>query len=328
MGSLLEVESLRTCFFDANGGVGTAVDGMSFRLRSRETLALVGESGCGKSVTAYSILRLVSDPPGRIVGGRITFEGRDLLTLPEKDMRAVRGKQIAMIFQDPMMTLNPVLTVGWQIAEAIRAHRIVSSGAALERAVELLDAVGIPEARRRANDYPHRLSGGMRQRAVIATALACEPKVLIADEPTTALDVTIQAQVLELLGSLQRDFGMSLLLITHDLGVVAETADRVVVMYAGRKVEEASVESLFDNPQHPYTQGLIASIPEFGVKSTFGQRLSEIPGIVPSIFDMPTGCAFAARCPRAQSRCRAERPALASVDGEHEVACFFAGARQ
>jgi peptide/nickel transport system ATP-binding protein len=323
MQNVLEVTGLTARFRDAAGREGLAVDDLSLSLAPGETLALVGESGCGKSVTAFSILRLLSEPVGRIVGGRIVLEGRDLLSLPEAEMRSVRGNEIAMVFQDPMMALNPVLTVGDQIAEAIRAHRRLGATAAFERAVELLATVGIPEPRRRARDYPHRLSGGMRQRAVIAMALSCAPKVLIADEPTTALDVTIQAQILDLLRELQREFGMALLLITHDLGVVAELAQRVVVMYGGRKVEEAPADALFAEPLHPYTKGLMASVPEFGSVCA-AARLPEIAGIVPSIFDMPAGCAFAGRCPRVEPRCHRERPALRAAAPGHLVACHLA----
>ena len=280
---LLEVRDLRTHFFN-RGTLAKAVDGVSFHVDAGEMLALVGESGCGKSVTAYSLLRLIADPPGKIVGGEILFEGRDLMRLSDDEMRRLRGDRIAMIFQDPMSSLNPVFTIGAQIAEAVLVHRGGTRAAALSRAVELLDLVGIPDPRRRIDEYPHRLSGGMRQRAVIAMALACEPKLLIADEPTTALDVTIQAQVLALISELKQRLGMGVIMITHDLGVVAQHAQRVAVMYAGKIVEQAAVADLFGRPLHPYTKGLLASIPR---QSMRGSRLNEIPGMVPSLLDMP-----------------------------------------
>ncbi|MEI7969406.1 MAG: ABC transporter ATP-binding protein [Betaproteobacteria bacterium] len=317
---LLEVRNLQTHFI-GRGTVAKAVDGVSFGIDAGETLALVGESGCGKSVTAFSILRLVADPPGRIVGGEILFEGRDLRTLTDAQMRAVRGDRIAMIFQEPMTSLNPVFTVGDQIAESIVLHRRVSRRAAAGRALELLDLVGIPEPRRRLDEYPHRLSGGMRQRVMIAMALACEPALLIADEPTTALDVTIQAQILDLLDTLKARTGMAVLLITHDLGVVAQHAQRVAVMYAGRVVEQGSTAELFARPLHPYTRGLLASIPR---ADSAAERLAEIPGLVPSLTDMPPGCAFAPRCARALARCRAEVPELEQQGAGRAVACFAA----
>ena len=318
---LLEVRDLRTHFFTRDG-VAKAVDGVSFSVEAGEMLALVGESGCGKSVTAFSILRLIADPPGRIVGGEIVFEGRDLLKLSDTEMRTVRGDHIGMIFQDPMTSLNPVFTIGEQIAEAVSMHRPVSRKAALARAVELLELVKIPDPHRRVQEYPHRLSGGMRQRAVIAMALACEPALLIADEPTTALDVTIQAQVLELISELKDRLGMGVIMITHDLGIVAQHARRVAVMYAGRIVEQADVGALFERPLHPYTQGLIASIPRPHEQG--GERLTEIPGMVPSLAEMPTGCSFAPRCPRAIERCCESAPALDALGNGREVACFVA----
>jgi len=318
---LLEVRGLQTHFF-TRAGVAKAVDGVNFAIDAGETLAIVGESGCGKSVTAFSILRLVANPPGRIVGGEILFEGRDLLKLDDAAMRAVRGDRIAMIFQEPMTSLNPVLTIGDQIVEAVRLHRPVSKTAARDRAAELLDLVGIPEARRRLDEYPHRLSGGMRQRAMIAMALACEPKLLIADEPTTALDVTIQAQILDLLDDLKRRTGMAVLLITHDLGVVAQHSQRVAVMYAGKVVEEAATADLFRAPRHPYTRGLLASIPRADAAQ---ERLTEIPGLVPGLTDMPPGCAFAPRCGLATDRCRQSAPALEVTRDGSAVACFAAG---
>jgi peptide/nickel transport system ATP-binding protein len=320
---LLDVRDLQTHFV-GRAGVGKAVDGVSFSIRTGETLALVGESGCGKSVTAFSILRLVADPPGRIVGGEIRFEGRDLLTLDAGAMRALRGDRIAMIFQEPMTSLNPVFTIGDQIAEAVRLHRPVSRRQALARAVELLGLVRIPDAGRRAAEYPHRLSGGMRQRAMIAMALACEPALLIADEPTTALDVTIQAQILDLIDELKARLGMAVLLITHDLGVVAQHSQRVAVMYAGRVVEQAATSDLFARPRHPYTRGLLASIPRPGGDGA--TRLTEIPGLVPALTDMPPGCAFLPRCPIASGRCEAARPPLVGADAERRVACFEASA--
>ncbi len=318
--ALLEVRGLQTHFF-TRAGVAKAVDGVNFAIDAGETLAIVGESGCGKSVTAFSILRLVANPPGRIVGGEILFEGRDLLKLDDAAMRAVRGDRIAMIFQEPMTSLNPVLTIGDQIIEAVRLHRPVSKAAARDRAAELLDLVGIPEARRRLDEYPHRLSGGMRQRAMIAMALACEPKLLIADEPTTALDVTIQAQILDLLDDLKQRTGMAVLLITHDLGVVAQHSQRVAVMYAGKVVEEAATADLFRMPRHPYTRGLLASIPRADAAQ---ERLTEIPGLVPGLTDMPPGCAFAPRCGLATDRCRQSAPALEAGRDGSAVACFAA----
>jgi len=317
---LLEVRNLQTHFV-TRAGVAKAVDGVSFEIAPGETLALVGESGCGKSVTAFSILRLIADPPGRIVGGSILFEGRDLLTLSEAEMRAVRGDRIAMIFQEPMTALNPVFTVGEQIVEAVRQHRALDRKTAWRRTVELLERVRIPDAARRAHDYPHRLSGGMRQRVMIAMALACEPRILIADEPTTALDVTIQAQILDLIGELKRDLSMGVLLITHDLGVVAQHARRVAVMYAGRIVEQGPIADLFAHPLHPYTCGLLASIPKGGAEP---DRLAEIEGMVPALTDMPAGCAFESRCPRAFERCKRERPELLSAEPQRHVACFAA----
>ncbi|MFN9388344.1 MAG: ABC transporter ATP-binding protein [Betaproteobacteria bacterium] len=317
---LLEVRDLVT-EFRTRAGVLRAVDGVSFSIDAGETLALVGESGCGKSVTAFSLMRLIADPPGRIAAGQVLFEGRDLLKLSETGIRAVRGERVAMIFQEPMTSLNPVMTVGEQIVEAIRQHRPVTRRAARVRAVALLEEVRIPDAARRFGEYPHRLSGGMRQRVMIAMALACEPRLLIADEPTTALDVTIQAQVLDLIDALKARLGMAVLLITHDLGVVAQHAQRVAVMYAGRIVEEAGVAELFSAPRHPYTEGLLASIPRPGEAA---RRLREIPGLVPSLAEMPPGCAFAPRCDRALLRCAASRPSLEARAGGAGVACFAA----
>jgi peptide/nickel transport system ATP-binding protein len=321
---ILDVKNLKTVFF-TNSGLFKAVDDVSFNVRRGETLAIVGESGCGKSVSALSIMRLVPDPPGRIVGGSVVLEGTDLLTLDEEKMRAIRGNRISMIFQEPMTSLNPVMRIGDQIAEAVRLHRDISGKDAWRRAVEMLRLVRIPEPERRASEYPHQLSGGMRQRAMIAMALACRPALLIADEPTTALDVTIQAQILALIVDLQKELGTGLILITHDLGVVAQTAQRVIVMYAGKKVEEASVEALFENPLHPYTRGLMASMPaviSLGAKEDV--RLNEIPGMVPSLTNLPPGCAFAPRCPFAIDRCRAEYPPLEDFGDHHFAACWRA----
>jgi peptide/nickel transport system ATP-binding protein len=323
--NILEVSGLRTYFF-TRAGVVKAVDGVSFSLARGETLALVGESGCGKSMTALSIMRLVPDPPGRIVGGSVTLDGRDLLQLDEEAMRNVRGNELSMIFQEPMTSLNPVLTIGDQIGEAIRLHQELPDSAVADKAVEMLRLARIPEPAQRAREYPHQLSGGMRQRAMIAMALACNPKVLIADEPTTALDVTIQAQILELMQELQRELGTALILITHDLGIVAETAQRVIVMYAGRKVEEADVEALFELPLHPYTRGLMASIPRLpsmrGEAAVAGARLAEIPGMVPALSNLPPGCLFAPRCELADRRCTAEYPPYEEKRPGHWAACW------
>jgi oligopeptide/dipeptide ABC transporter ATP-binding protein len=314
---LLDVRDLRTHFF-TDDGVVRAVDGVSFRVRRGKTLGVVGESGCGKSVTALSVMRLVP-PPGRHVGGRILFEGRDLATLPEPEMRAVRGRDIAMIFQEPMTSLNPVFTVGYQIMEAIRTHLPVSRSEARRRAVELLEKVKIPAAARRVDDYPHQMSGGMRQRVMIAMALACTPRLLIADEPTTALDVTIQAQILDLLRELQQEFRMSVLIITHDLGVVAEVADEVAVMYASKIVEYAPARELFREPLHPYTVGLLRAIPRLDTPKA--EKLSVIPGTVPNPLRFPSGCAFHPRCPLAVDRCREVEPRLRELRPGHWVAC-------
>jgi peptide/nickel transport system ATP-binding protein len=322
---VLEVKNLQTVFF-TNSGLFKAVDDVSFEVRRGETLAIVGESGCGKSVSALSVMRLVPDPPGRIVGGTVLLEGTDLLALNEAKMRQIRGNRISMIFQEPMTSLNPVMRIGDQIAEAVRLHRSMTAKETWAKAVEMLRLVRIPEPARRAQEYPHQLSGGMRQRAMIAMALACRPALLIADEPTTALDVTIQAQILTLVLDLQKELGMALILITHDLGVVAQTAQRVIVMYAGKKVEEADVETLFESPRHPYTRGLMASIPAVlnsGAKAD--ARLAEIPGTVPSLTRLPPGCAFAPRCSLAIPRCRQEYPPLQDWSGGHLAACWRAG---
>jgi len=325
---ILQVEGLNTLFFTRQGLV-RAVNDVSFHVARGEVLAIVGESGCGKSITALSVMRLVPTPPGRIDSGRVLLEGRDLLALPEEEMRQVRGNEISMIFQEPMTSLNPVLTIGDQIAEAVRLHQDVTNAEAWSQAVKMLDLVRSPEPVQRAREYPHQLSGGMRQRAMIAMALACNPKVLIADEPTTALDVTIQAQILDLIMKLQEERGTAVILITHDLGVVAETAHRVVVMYAGRKIEEAPVEELFDRPLHPYTHGLMASVPRLAVLAG-GEasdpaevgRLQEIPGMVPALTALPQGCAFAPRCAHADDTCRATYPEYVERRPGHWAACW------
>jgi peptide/nickel transport system ATP-binding protein len=321
--TVLGVNDLRTVFFTGRGLI-KAVDGVSFDVKAHETLAIVGESGCGKSMTALSIMRLVPDPPGRVVGGRVMLGGRDLLQLDEREMRRVRGNDISMIFQEPMTSLNPVMTIGRQISEAVRLHEDVSKSAAADKAIEMLRLVKIPEPAQRAREYPHQLSGGMRQRAMIAMALSCNPKVLIADEPTTALDVTIQAQILDLMLSMQQKLGTSIVLITHDLGVVAETAQRVVVMYAGKKVEEAPAEALFEEPLHPYTLGLMGSVPRLSLAggAETRPRLQEIPGSVPSLVDLPVGCTFAPRCAFATDICRAEFPPYEEKRPGHFAACW------
>jgi oligopeptide/dipeptide ABC transporter ATP-binding protein len=324
--TILQVDNLQTHFFTAVGTV-RAVDGVSYDLKSGETLGVVGESGCGKSVSALSILRLVANPPGRIVGGAIRYEGNNLLELSEPEMERIRGNEISMIFQEPMTSLNPLFTIGRQVSEAIALHQGLSRKEAMNRAVEMLRRVYIPEPERRVHAYPHQMSGGMRQRVMIAMALSCNPKVLIADEPTTALDVTIQAQILDLMRELQETYGTAIVLITHDMGVVAENADRVVVMYAGRKVEEAPAAELFDNPGHPYTKGLLGSIPHLDTaaqSSGARARLNEIKGMVPSLFDLPPGCSFAPRCSFATDHCRAETPALEEKRPGHWVACWHA----
>ena len=317
---LLEVRDLCTHFF-TDDGVVRAVDGVSYRLSAGETLAVVGESGSGKSVTSLSILRLVPSPPGRIVGGSIRFRGRDLLSLPESEMRAIRGREISMIFQEPMTSLNPVHTCGDQIAEVVRLHEKLGKAEARARAIAMLRLVGIPSPETRVDEYPHQMSGGMRQRIMIAMALVCRPAVLIADEPTTALDVTIQAQILDLLQRLRSEFGMAVLLITHDLGVVAETADRVAVMYAGQVVEQGDVRTVFRGTRHPYTAGLLASLPRLGGQAG---RLRVIPGTVPDPAAFPSGCRFHPRCPIALERCRREVPELRELTTGHEVRCFRA----
>ena len=318
--ALLDIRNLRTYFY-TGAGVARAVDGVSLLIERQETVGLVGESGCGKSVTALSILRLIQ-PPGRIESeSSLTFDGRDLLTLPEREMRSIRGNRIAMVFQEPMTALNPVFTVGDQIAEVARVHAGASRRVAWERAVEMLQLTGIPDPEQRAREYPHQLSGGMRQRVVIAMALVMSPVLLIADEPTTALDVTIQAQILELLADLQARLGMSILLITHDLGVVAEVVSRVIVMYAGEVVEEAPVDQLFRRPHHPYTEGLLHAMPRLGQER---ERLAVIPGTVPPPTAWPAGCRFRDRCPYAWERCAVEHPPLYTLSAGHVSRCHLA----
>ena len=322
---LLSVENLQT-HFGTLEGVVRAVEGLSFHIDAGETVAVVGESGCGKSVTSMSILRLIAEPPGRIAG-QVMFQGRDLLRLSEPEMRRIRGKDISMIFQEPMTSLNPVLTVGRQIGETLRLHEGLSAREAEARAVAMLTLVGIPAPARRVREYPHQLSGGMRQRVMIAMALACNPKLLIADEPTTALDVTIQAQILDLMRDLKTRLGSAIMLITHDLGVVAEMAQRVVVMYAGRKVEEGTTEAVFLRPMHPYTRGLLGAVPKLGssLEHAGRSKLTEIRGQVPSLRARITGCAFAGRCPLVADVCRAVAPAVAEKAPAHFAACHYAG---
>ncbi len=315
---LLEVDSLVT-EFDTDEGRVRAVDGVSFSVEAGETLGIVGESGCGKSVTAHSIMRLLPQPMGKIVSGAVRFAGRDLTTLPIAEMEKVRGNDIGMVFQEPMTALNPVQTIGKQLTEVMLLHRDISADQAIRDAVEILARVGIPSPDVRMGEYPHQLSGGMRQRVVIAIALACEPALLIADEPTTALDVTIQAQILELIRELQADMGMAVILITHDLGVIAETSNNVVVMYAGRVAEQGSVYDIFDRPAHPYTQGLLASIPRLETEPK--SRLSIIEGMVPSLQDLPSGCRFQNRCTHAIAACGEQAPAIETIADQHRVSC-------
>ncbi|HKF71193.1 MAG TPA: ABC transporter ATP-binding protein [Stellaceae bacterium] len=322
-GALLEIRGLKT-HFRTDDGVVQAVDGVDLKIMRGETVGVVGESGCGKTVTALSVLKLIAMPPGRIVGGEILWHGRDLVPLDSAAMSEIRSKEIGIIFQEPMTSLNPVYTVGYQIAEVIRLHEALSRQAAMDRAVEMLKLVHIPNPERRVQDYPHQFSGGMRQRVMIAMALACNPKLLIADEPTTALDVTIQAQILDLLQEMKSRLGMAMMLITHAMGVVAETAQRVVVMYAGLVVEEASVEALFENPRHPYTQGLLRSIPRVDRAAERKARLEAIAGVVPSLLKPAPGCRFAPRCRFATDICRQALPPLREVAAGHKVACVHA----
>lgn len=317
---LLEIKDLRTTFH-TDEGIVHAVNGVSYDLKAGETLGVVGESGCGKSVHALSLMRLIPSPPGKIESGQAIFEGRDLLKISEREMRHVRGAEIAMVFQDPMTSLNPVFTVGFQIVEALELHKGMNQKEARNRAEELLSLVGIPEARRRLDDFPHQFSGGMRQRAMIAMALSCDPALLIADEPTTALDVTIQAQIVDLVRRLQENLGMAVMWITHDLGVVAEMAKTINVMYAGYIIERGSVREIYKNPRHPYTQGLLASLPR--LDEAPGTRLASIPGLPPDLIDLPKGCPFAARCQYRIQECLEVVPPLEHVDGkEHIVACI------
>jgi oligopeptide transport system ATP-binding protein len=316
---LLDVHDLRTQFVTQDGVVN-AVNGVSFQLDEGETLGIVGESGCGKSVTMLSIMRLIPQPPGRITAGRILFHEQDLVKVSDDQMRRIRGHKIAMVFQDPMTSLNPVLTIGRQISEALELHLSMNSSQAKQRTIELMQLVNIPEAAKRINDYPHQFSGGMRQRVMIAMALSCNPELLIADEPTTALDVTIQAQIIDLVRRLQRELGMAVIWITHDLGVVAGLCERVNVMYAGFIIETAAVRDLYASPQHPYTKGLLSSIPRLDAKHK--SKLTPIEGLPPDLIDLPPGCPFAARCSYVQDICRAERPLLRSVDSGHETACW------
>ncbi|MGY3450039.1 ABC transporter ATP-binding protein [Bradyrhizobium sp. USDA 4353] len=320
---LLEIKGLKT-YFKTDEGQVQAVDGVDITINRGETLCVVGESGSGKTVTAMSVLKLIAMPPGRIAGGQILWQGRDLVPLPTSELNRIRASEIAIVFQEPMTSLNPVYTVGDQIAEVIRLHQGLSKKAAMDRAAEMLALVQIPNPKARVHDYPHHFSGGMRQRVMIAMALSCNPKLLIADEPTTALDVTIQAQILDLLLDMKERLGMSIMLITHAMGVVAEVAQRVVVMYAGRVAEEAPVERLFANPRHPYTQGLIRSIPRIDLAAVKKSRLESIPGSVPKLINPPEGCRFASRCGFAIPECRRAQPPLREIEPGHKVACIRA----
>jgi len=319
MKTLLEVKNLKTHFFTHEGTV-KAVDGISFRINQGETLGIVGESGSGKSVTALSVMRLIPHPPGKIVNGEICFEGKDLLKLDDKEIRKIRGKKISMIFQEPMTSLDPVFTIGHEIIEAIRLHQGLKKEKAQKKAIEILKIVGIPDVEKRINNYPHELSGGMRQRVMIAMALSCNPTLLIADEPTTALDVTIQAQILRLINDLKGKFGASVMLITHDLGVIAEMCDHVAVMYAGHIVEHTDIYTLFDNPLHPYTKGLSKSIPRLDLEV---ENLDAIPGIVPNLLDLPSGCPFHPRCDFCFKKCMEEMPELIEIENSHLVKCHL-----
>jgi oligopeptide/dipeptide ABC transporter ATP-binding protein len=318
--ALLEIENLKTYFY-VKGQVAKAVDNVNLTIAAGETLGLVGESGCGKSVTAHSIIRLIPEPPGKIVGGQVRFDGHDLLTLSEDRMRKIRGNRISMIFQEPMTSLNPVFTVGDQVGEVMRLHQRLSRKQTRERTVDMFQLVGIPAAETRLDDYPHQMSGGMRQRVMIAMALACSPRLMIADEPTTALDVTIQAQILDLMNTLKQETGASILFITHDLGVIAEMAQHVAVMYAGKVVEYADVRTLFARPKHPYTVGLMRSIPILGQKTGAG-RLSTIKGVVPSLFSLPDGCTFSDRCPDVFDDCRRIEPRMYPVGDNQFARCL------
>ena len=319
MGTLLQVRGLKTQFFTQDGVVN-AVNGISYDLNEGETLGIVGESGCGKSVSVLSVMRLIPTPPGRIVAGEVMYQGRDLLTIDEEEIRQVRGNKIAMVFQDPMTSLNPVLTINQQVSEALELHMGMDKDQARKRTIELLGMVNIPEAADRVNDYPHQFSGGMRQRAMIAMALSCNPQLLIADEPTTALDVTIQAQIIDIVKRLKQELGMAIIWITHDLGIVAGLAERVIVMYAGHLIEEASVKDLYGDPRHPYTLGLLRSVPR--LDQTVKEKLIPIEGLPPDLIDLPPGCPFAPRCEFAVDRCLTENPHLETVAPRHRVACW------
>jgi peptide/nickel transport system ATP-binding protein/oligopeptide transport system ATP-binding protein len=320
---LLQIEELKTYFYTFEG-IAKAVDDVSFTLGKGEVLGIVGESGCGKSVTAQSVMRIIPEPPGKIVNGKILFDGIDITQLPMEDMRSIRGNRISMIFQEPMTSLNPVYTIGNQISEMFMLHERRSRAESWERSIAMLKKVQIPAPEKRVHEYPHQLSGGMRQRAMIAMALACNPEILIADEPTTALDVTIQAQILELMMQLQEDYNSAIMMITHDLGVIAEIAGRIEVMYAGKVVEEGPTVAIFEDPKHPYTRGLLKSIPKLGERARTGrQRLQEIAGIVPSLYDLPAGCRFYPRCPQAMEVCNQSIPALIDVGESHRVRCFL-----
>jgi oligopeptide/dipeptide ABC transporter ATP-binding protein len=320
---LLQIEGLKTYFYTFEG-IAKAVDDVSFTLGKGEVLGIVGESGCGKSVTAQSVMRLIPEPPGKIVNGKVLFDGIDITRLSMEDMRSIRGNRISMIFQEPMTSLNPVYTIGNQISEMFRLHEKRSRAESWERSIEMLKKVQIPAPEKRVYEYPHQLSGGMRQRAMIAMALACNPEILIADEPTTALDVTIQAQILELMMQLQEDYNSAIMMITHDLGVIAEIAGRIEVMYAGKVVEEGATAAIFEDPKHPYTRGLLKSIPKLGERARSGRRrLQEITGIVPSLYELPAGCRFYPRCPQAMEVCNQSIPALIEVGGSHRVRCFL-----
>jgi len=320
---LLQVQELKTYFYTFEG-VARAVDDVSFYLDKGETLGVVGESGCGKTVTAMSIMRIIPEPPGRIVHGKILFDGVNLPDLTMRQMRAIRGRRISMIFQEPMASLNPVFTIGDQISEMFVLHQRLGKKESWERAVEMLRMVQIPSPEKRVHEYPHQLSGGMQQRAMIAMALCCNPEILIADEPSTALDVTIQAQIIDLMMQLKKGFDAAIMLITHDLGVIAEIAQRIVVMYAGKVVEEGQILAIFEDPRHPYTRGLLKSIPKLGERSRYGrQRLKEIPGIVPSLYELPPGCSFSPRCPEATAICQEKAPELTDLGGIHWVRCWL-----
>jgi peptide/nickel transport system ATP-binding protein/oligopeptide transport system ATP-binding protein len=320
---LLDVENLQTYFYTFDG-TARAVDDVSFHLSKGEVLGIVGESGCGKSVTAQSVMRLIPVPPGKIVRGNILFDGIDIVGLSMEKMRSIRGNRISMIFQEPMTSLNPVYTIGDQIAEMFTLHERLSKKESWERAIEMLRRVQIPAPEKRVHEYPHQLSGGMRQRAMIAMALSCNPEILIADEPTTALDVTIQAQILDLMIQLKEDYDTAIIMITHDLGVIAEIAERVIVMYAGKIVEESETNTIFEAPCHPYTRGLLKSIPKLGERARLGrQRLQEIEGIVPSLYDLRVGCSFAPRCPHAMDQCRETMPDLIETQNSHSVRCWL-----